>query len=213
MPYISFIIHYVLRKSEEGMATIRLEGIELYISGHPDVYEPSEDTFMLLEALGDALGRALEIGTGSGIVAIWLAKRGLDVVATDLNPHALVLARANAHRNGVALEAVRTDMFDGIRGPFDTIVFNPPYLPTAPQDVTGDRWLDASVNGGPNGQMFTRRFLAGLEERLGADGAAYIVSSSLSGFPKKLPAGLVGRVVAEKKLEFELLCVHRIGWS
>jgi release factor glutamine methyltransferase len=211
MPYISFIIQYVLRKSDEEMATFRLEGIELHISGHTDVYEPSDDTFMLLDALGDARGRALEIGTGSGIVAIWLAKRGLDVVATDINPHALVLARANARRNGVALEAVGTDMFDGIRGLFDTIVFNPPYLPTAAEDITDDRWFDASVNGGPDGQMFTRRFLAGLKERLSANGAAYIVSSSLSGFPKKLPGGLVGRVVAEKKLEFEILGVHRIA--
>ena len=185
--------------------------MEICISGHPDVYEPSEDTFLLLGALGEAEGRALEIGTGSGIVAIYLAKMGHEVVATDINPHALGLARANARRNGVEIGAVRADLFDGIKGRFDTIVFNPPYLPTSPGDKTGDRWLDASVNGGPDGLHLTRRFLAGLNEMLSGRGNAYTVSSSLSGFPRRLPSGLVGRVVATGKLEFEMLRVHRIG--
>jgi len=195
------------------MAVYRLDGMELRISDHPDVYEPSEDTILLLGALGEAEGHALELGTGSGMVAISLARRCLDVVATDVNPHALVLARANARRNGVAIETVRADMFDGIKGRFDTIVFNPPYLPTGPDDTTGDRWLDASVNGGPDGLQFTRRFLAGLNERLSGRGRAYVVSSSLSGFPRCLPAGLVGRVVVTAKLEFESLDVHRIERS
>jgi release factor glutamine methyltransferase len=195
------------------MAAYRIEDIELRISDHPDVYQPSDDTFLLIGALGGARGLALEIGTGSGMVAICLAKRGLDVVATDINPHSLAIARANARRNGVALETVRADIFDGIRGRFDTIVFNPPYLPTRPGDITGDRWLDASVNGGPDGLHFTRRFLAGLKIRLGRHGGAHVVSSSLSGFPRRLPEGLVGRVVATRKLEFETLSVHRIERS
>jgi release factor glutamine methyltransferase len=189
-----------------------MEGIELLISGHPKVYAPSDDTFLLLGALGNARGRAIEIGTGSGIVAIYLARMGLDVVATDVNPHALVLARANARQNGAAVEAVRADMFEGIRGSFDTIAFNPPYLPTGPQDVTGDRWLDASVNGESDGQHFIRRFLSGLRERLSGRGRAYVISSSLSGFPARLPQGFVGRVIAAEKLEFEKLSVHEIRW-
>lgn len=187
-----------------------MEGIELLISGHPEVYEPSDDTFLLLGALGNARGRAIEIGTGSGIVAIYLARRGLDVVATDVNPHALRLACANARQNGAAVEAVRADMFEGIRGSFDTIAFNPPYLPTGPQDATGDRWLDASVNGESDGQHFIRRFLSGLRERLNGRGRAYVVSSSLSGFPARLPPGFVGRAIAAEKLEFEKLSVHEI---
>jgi len=195
------------------MVAYLMEGIELSISGHPEVYEPSNDTFLLLRALGNARGRALEIGTGSGIVAIYLAKKGLDVLATDLNPHALRLARHNARQNGAAIEVVRADMFEGIGGSFDTIAFNPPYLPTGPEDTTGDRWLDASVNGQSDGQHFIRRFLSGLRENLTSRGRAYVVSSSLSGFPKRPPPGLAGRVMAAEKLEFEMLRVHQIRWQ
>jgi len=194
------------------MVSYNVQGTELRISGHPEVYGPSDDTLLLAEAVGDARGRALEIGTGSGMVAIYLAKRGLEVAATDINPHALRLARANARINGVELATVRCDIFDGIRGPFGTIVFNPPYLPTSPDELTSDRWLDASVNGGRDGLQFSGRFLDGLKDHLCRDGAAYIVSSSLSGFPETIPEGLAVNVVAEKKLEFELLAVHRIRW-
>jgi release factor glutamine methyltransferase len=192
------------------MALYRQEGTELGISGHPEVYPPGEDTFLMLRAVRDELGRVLEIGTGSGIIGIHLAVHGSHVMVTDVNPHALRLATANARQNGVTLDAVRADMFDGICGRFDIIIFNPPYLPTAPQDATGDRWLDASVNGGPDGLIFIRRFLAGLKDHLEPRGRAYIISSSLSGFPARPPRGFKVLVVATEKLEFELLSVHEI---
>ena len=192
------------------MARYLVNGTELRISGHPEVYGPGEDTFLMLRAVKDEEGRALEIGTGSGIVGVYLAVRGSDVVVTDVNPHALRLASANARQNGVTIEAVRADIFEGICGRFDTIVFNPPYLPTAPQDATGDRWLGASVNGGSDGLLFIRRFLAGLRDRLEPRGRAYIISSSLCGFPARPPGGLKSRVVATEKLEFELLGVQKI---
>ncbi len=92
------------------------------------VYQPEEDTCLLLDAAlsevkpGD---RVLEIGTGSGTIAAELAKV-TDVVATDINPHAVSCAKTKL------LEVVQTDLFCGIKGSFDLVVFNPPYLPTAP---------------------------------------------------------------------------------
>ncbi len=67
--------------------------------------------------------RVLEIGTGSGYIAAAL-KEVADVIATDINPHAVCAAK----QKGV--EVVRTDLADGLRGPFDLVIFNPPYLPT-----------------------------------------------------------------------------------
>lgn len=192
------------------MASYQANGVELRILGHPEVYPPGDDSFLMLGALKGARGRALDIGTGSGIIAVYLAKRGCEVVATDINPHALSLASANARQNGVELETVRADVFEGICGTFDVIVFNPPYLPTAPSDVTGDRWLDASVNGGPDGLLFIRRFLLGLAGHLEKDGSAYLLTSSLSGPEPAPPEGLRARVVASARLEFELLRVFEI---
>jgi release factor glutamine methyltransferase len=182
-----------------------VRGIELQLLDHPEVYPPSDDTFLLIEAIGPVRGRVLELGTGSGLIAVLCARLGARVVATDVNPHAVRLARNNAARNGVAIEAVESDLFEGIRGSFDLVVFNPPYLPTAPEDLTGDRWLDASVDGGPDGLGPARRFLAGLMPRLAPGGRALTVISSLSGGRLAAPPGLSMRPAATRKLEFELL--------
>jgi len=106
-------------------------GINLNVP--PEVYPPQEDSLLLANSIIPR-GRVLEIGTGSGIVAITLAKKGHDVVATDLNPRALLATRQNAAANGVGgrVTVVRADLLSGIKGPFDTVVFNPPYLPSRP---------------------------------------------------------------------------------
>ena len=192
------------------MTRYAVNGIEMHLEDHPEVYPPSDDTFLLIEAMGGLRGRVLDIGTGSGIIAILCARLGADVVATDINPHALRLAQSNAARNGVAIEVVESDLFDGIGTSFDLIVFNPPYLPTAPGDITGDRWLDASVDGGPDGLGPARRFLAGLEAHLAPGARAYTLSSSLSEGPLAAPPGLSMRPVATRKLEFELLTVLKV---
>lgn len=189
------------------MPRYNIRGIGLELADHPEVYPPSDDTFVLIDAMGPVRGRVLELGTGSGLIAVLCARLGARVVATDINPHATRLARANAERNGAAIDAVRSDLFDAIRGSFDLVVFNPPYLPTAPEDITGDRWLDASVDGGRDGLGPARRFLAGLEPHLASGGRGCTLVSSLSGGPLAAPPGLTLRPVATKKIGFERLTV------
>lgn len=71
--------------------------------------------------------RVLDVGTGSGILAICLAKAGRQVVATDVSASAVQNAAANAARNGVGLECYRSDLLESVKGRFDLIAFNPPY--------------------------------------------------------------------------------------
>jgi release factor glutamine methyltransferase len=73
--------------------------------------------------------RVLDMGTGSGIVAILAAARSADVVAVDINPKAVEAARANAALNGVAdrITFAVSDVFDAVEGDFDLIVFDPPF--------------------------------------------------------------------------------------
>jgi release factor glutamine methyltransferase len=73
--------------------------------------------------------RVLDMGTGSGIVAILAAARSSDVVAVDVNPKAVAAARANAGLNSVA-NRIRfnvSDVFDAVEGEFDLIIFDPPF--------------------------------------------------------------------------------------
>lgn len=80
------------------------------------------------------VGRVLEIGTGSGCIAIACARQfpAAEVVATDISAAALRLAELNARRHDVAnrLTLVETDHAAGVRGPFDLLVSNPPYVPS-----------------------------------------------------------------------------------
>ncbi|MEQ1800562.1 MAG: 50S ribosomal protein L3 N(5)-glutamine methyltransferase [Gammaproteobacteria bacterium] len=77
--------------------------------------------------------RILEIGTGSGCIAVALALAfpGSSVVATDISADALAVAARNVQRHAVAdrVELVRADLFAGLHGRFDLIVSNPPYVP------------------------------------------------------------------------------------
>ena len=76
--------------------------------------------------------RVLDVGTGSGAIALALADEhpGARVVAADISAEALALAEENAARTGLAdrIELVRSDLFDAVSGPFDLVVSNPPYI-------------------------------------------------------------------------------------
>jgi predicted glycoside hydrolase/deacetylase ChbG (UPF0249 family)/predicted RNA methylase len=71
--------------------------------------------------------RVLDLGTGSGILAICLAKRGIDAIATDICPQAVRTAQRNAARNGISIQAFTSDLLDSVQGSFDAIAFNLPY--------------------------------------------------------------------------------------
>jgi release factor glutamine methyltransferase len=84
-----------------------------------------------LELLADVNApRVADVGTGTGAIALALKQERPDatVVATDVAPDALALAHENATSLGLAVELVETDLLDGVDGPFDLIVSNPPYV-------------------------------------------------------------------------------------
>jgi release factor glutamine methyltransferase len=153
--------------------------MEIRILTERDVYEPAADTELLVRSIRLRQGeRVLEIGTGTGVIAIHCAKHGCRVTATDVVEKALELAGENARQNSVEVDLREGDMFDPVSGSFDVIIFNPPYLPTAPEDLTHSP-LDKALDGGPDGTDVTVRFLERLGHHLAEDGRAYIVVSSL----------------------------------
>ena len=73
---------------------------DLTVEVDPDVYDPAEDTFLLLQTIHPQPGASvLELGTGCGIIALACARNGASVVASDINPHAVRNCRRNLKRN------------------------------------------------------------------------------------------------------------------
>jgi len=95
------------------------------------------DSYRFANLIADELGREpvsggriVDIGTGAGVGAIVAADRCPDarIVATDVNPEALRLARINAAVAGAAIEFVETSALDDVDGGFDLALLNPPYM-------------------------------------------------------------------------------------
>jgi SAM-dependent methyltransferase len=104
-----------------------------------------EDTRLLAELAGEGpttAGRALDLGTGSGYVAIYLTRYGRDVDAVDISPRALELARRNSALNNVAPRIYASDMFGSVSGPYDVIAFNPPQRGN---ETEGSRLITATL--------------------------------------------------------------------
>ena len=135
---------------------IEIEGIKLKL--HPEVYEPAEDSILLLKNLIDVRDKeVLEIGVGTGLISIACAKRGAKrVVGVDINPYAVKLAKENAKLNNVNITFFESDLFENVEGEFDVILFNPPYLPTSEDDKI-DSYLNYAFDGGENGREILDR--------------------------------------------------------
>ena len=149
----------------------------------PDVLDPRADTETLIGAtLGLVKGkgplRILDLGTGSGAIAVTLLAElpGATAVASDLSAAALAVAKGNAEALGVAGRAsfVQANWFEGIGGKFDLIVSNPPYIPLG--DIAGlapdVRKFDPAraLDGGPDGLEAYRRLASGAGSHLAPNG-------------------------------------------
>jgi len=182
--------------------------ISIRIEEREDVYSPGEDSILLIESLNVYEGeRILEIGCGSGVVAIHCAKNGADVTAVDINPSAVELTRKNAAANRAFMDIRLSDLYEDIDSNYDTIVFNLPYLP-----VNDDGMLEKAWSGGDDGIGPLPKLLNDVRGRLLPRGRFVIVVSSLMD-QRRLEEVLHGydvRVLGEKKLNFEMLRVLEI---
>jgi release factor glutamine methyltransferase len=155
----------------------------------PDVLIPRPETEQLVvraldlakeASKGGASWSIADVGTGSGILAVTLAKRlpQSRVTAIDVSSAALAVARRNAERHRVTeqIEFVESDLFAGAGGAknLDLIVSNPPYITTAElAELTDDvRRFEPSLalDGGPTGTNVVERLLPQAAERLRAGG-------------------------------------------
>lgn len=179
--------------------------------GMATVYEPAEDSRLLAEAAIERIDgdRVLEIGVGSGYVAARIAaETDADVIGCDINPEACARARSTG------LDVVRSNLTDPFAaGSFDVVVFNPPYLPTPPEEEWDDP-LEHALSGGEDGRRVIRPFLADVGRVLRPRGRAYVLVSTLTDIEAVVDlaesAGLIAEEIAEESFPFERLVVLEI---
>jgi release factor glutamine methyltransferase len=173
-----------------------------------DVYEPAEDSFLFAENLNVKQGQVvLDLGTGSGILAITAAQKAQNVLAVDLNPYAIRCANDNAKLNKAYNVAfLQGDLFkafaDGVK--FDLVLFNAPYLPS--EEGEAATWIGKAWAGGANGRTVVDRFIADVPAYLKQNGRVLLMQSTLTGVDETLDAfkkaGLKASVIASQQLPF-----------
>ncbi len=156
---------------------VEIAALEERIHPHYGVFSPIRGEYVELVAnapLPEGAKVAFDIGTGTGVLAALLAKRGLQhIVATDMDARALSGARDNLHRLGLenTVELMKADLFPDRRA--DLVLCNPPWLPGRPSSS-----LEYAVYD-PDSRML-KGFLSGVAAHLAPDGQAWLILSDLA---------------------------------
>ena len=163
-----------------------------------DTYTPGEDSFLILKNMDIPKGsRVLDMGAGSGVLAVEAAKSAREVVAADINQAAV----DELGRLGIPnIIPIHSNLFQRVDGKFDVILFNAPYLPG---------YEDSIWSGGEKGREVIENFLKTAGNHLEASGKIFLVISSQTGTDETLALfekyGFKPTVAAKKSLFFEML--------
>ncbi|WP_458453835.1 HemK2/MTQ2 family protein methyltransferase [Methanobrevibacter sp.] len=183
--------------------------VDFIINTDDNVYVPAEDSYMLADNLEIKEGQSvLEIGTGSGIVAMYASRLTDRITVTDINFDACQLAEKNFRENGIDdIEILFGNMFEPVENrKFDVILFNTPYLPTEDGDVIDDT-LNYAFDGGLNGRKVIDMFLNEVGNHLNEGGIVQLIQSSLSGNEETLQKldelGFIAEIKEQEHFFFE----------
>jgi release factor glutamine methyltransferase len=163
-------------------------------------YEAREDTMLLIKHMKKYASDkkdVLEMGTGSGVVAIEAAKYAKNVLALDINPRAIALAKKNA--KGIKNITIKeSDLFSNIdkKSKFDLILFNPPYLPYHKDDP------DVALDGGKHGYELLGKFLNQINPYLKNEGKILVVFSTFTR-PEKVKEFIFKNCFEFKELDID----------
>lgn len=152
-------------------------GMNFYVDER--VLIPRPDTEILVEKVLKNIkkgARILDIGTGSGAIAVSIAKLTPDTIVTaiDISDDALEVARYNANKLGAKVNFVKSDLFEHVEGPFDLIVSNPPYIDEEEMGMLESNVADfephLALYGGEDGLDYYRKIIQGSIDFLSQSG-------------------------------------------
>ncbi len=169
------------------------------------VYPPSEDTLLLLDHVR-CRGDVLEMGSGNGLIAIECAKKGAKVTAVDIDEQAINHIKKIAEMENVEILTIRSNLFENVRGKYDVIIFNPPYLPGDAENMIDLQW----AGGGEFGDETILQFLKDAKNYLKDKGEIFMVLSSFNRLHKIKMRGYEMEKLGEMKLAFHSIYVYRL---
>jgi release factor glutamine methyltransferase len=205
----------------------------LDITVNEDVLIPRPETELLVEIASDLAGaprsvthgkKILDLCTGSGCIAIALTKRLSDckIVASDISDRALSVARKNAAKHSAnGIEFVKSDLFSDLKGTFDLIVSNPPYI-SGPEFSKLQKEVlmepRVALYGGEDGLDFYRRIFRGAGNFLNKGGyVAVEIGYSQARAVKDVVVNSAGFETVEVKKDFNgidrILVARWTSWS
>ncbi|MDP6459718.1 MAG: methyltransferase, partial [Candidatus Hydrothermarchaeota archaeon] len=170
-----------------------------------------DDSYLLADNLRVRQGdKVLDMGTGCGLQGLVASSKSRRGISSDISKRALKCAAHNARRNRVTnIQFIESDLFRNIRGKFDLIAFNPPYLLTDPLEQ-GDEHARA-WDGGKDGLRVISEFIGGVKDHLTPKGRVQMIASSMGGIEATMQlfeeVGLKARIETKKCFSFEELAL------
>jgi len=179
------VIHFV-KKSEIRKYDIQNVKFELEINNH--IFPPSPHGSFFAENMKiNANETVIDVGTGSGFLAILAAKLGGQVYGTDNDKDAIKLAKKNADKNNVSIDFRQGNYFANLHKKFDVIVAN------LPQEIVHKRYqkaigkqLTQSFDGGPDGNKQVLKFLDTAKNYMHDKSRIYIIVYTVTNYDQTL---------------------------
>jgi len=177
------------------------------------MYEPSEDSYLMSRILKEQIPtllqenqnlKFLEIGAGSGIHLETAFDAGIkkeNIFSCDIEEKSV------EHCIGLGFNCIYSDLFENIKGKFDIIIFNPPYLP---EDSREPQDSQRETTGGKKGNEIILRFLKQAKDHLEKKGKIFLITSSLAEDVDFEKLGYSAKEIGCENLFFERLCIWEL---